>query len=258
MSSEELRKKISYVINSFEDEEYYISADELLASMGYASSRRLPMQEKTPQEFLDSYNKEVKLNEQKALIEKWRGIDLLFQLTGADLELGGQPALPLPTQERIDQNITSYLFFALELQDAPYSRTDLSDITREINKCFPIPVMLVIKHGAKISMAVIHRRPNKRESDKDVLEKVTLIKDVDINNPHRAHIEIFADLSLQEIVTKPSPPKSMEKLHEVWLSVLDLKELNKNFYKELSNWYFWAIKECTFPPEAGSDETRNP
>lgn len=258
MSSEELRTKIVRAIKSFKIQEYYLSADKLLACMGYTSSRRLPLQEKTPQEFLDLYNKEGKLNEQKALIEKWRGIDLLFQLTGGDLDLGGQSALPLPPQDRINQNITSYLFFALELHDASYTRTELSNITREINKCFHIPVMLVVKHGTKISIAIIHRRPNKRESDKDVLEKVTLIKDININHPHRAHVEILADLSLQEIISKPSPPKNIEKLHEVWRSLLDLKELNKNFYKELSNWYFWAIKECSFPPEAGPDETRNP
>jgi adenine-specific DNA-methyltransferase len=258
MSSEELRTKIVRAIKSFKIQEYYLSADKLLACMGYTSNRRLPLQEKTPHEFLDSYNKEGKLNEQKALIEKWRGIDLLFQLTGPDLKLLDQSALPLPSEDRINQNITSYLFFALELQDVSYTRTEVSNITREINKCFHIPVMLVVKHGTKISIAIIHRRPNKRESDKDVLEKVTLIKDININHPHRAHIEILADLSLQEIISKPSPPKNIEKLHEVWRSLLDLKELNKNFYKELSNWYFWAIKECTFPEEAGADETRNP
>jgi len=258
MSREELRKKIAITINSFSNQPFNRSADELLANMGYASSRRLPMQDKTGQEFLDLYDKEHKLNPKKALIESWVGVDLLFQLTGSDLHFRSQTALPISENDRIDQNISSYLFFALELRAAPYTRTVLADITRELNKCFLIPVMLVIKHGEKISIAIIHRRPNKRESDKYVLEKVTLIKDIKIDHPHRAHIEILADLSLQEINAQPSPPKSMEDLHQIWQSILDLKVLNKNFYKELSNWYFWANRECTFPPEAGPGETRNP
>lgn len=35
---------------------------------------------------------------------------------------------------------------------------------------------------------------------KDVLEKVTLIMDIQIENPHRAHLEILADLSLENLV----------------------------------------------------------
>ena len=41
-----------------------------------------------------------------------------------------------------------------------------------------------------------------RDESKDVLEKVTLIKDINILIPHRAHIEILFDLSFDELKDK--------------------------------------------------------
>ena len=48
-----------------------------------------------------------------------------------------------------------------------------------------------------LTFSIINRRLNKKDESKDVLEKVTLIKDIDFAEPHRAHIEILADLSLE-------------------------------------------------------------
>jgi hypothetical protein len=38
-------------------------------------------------------------------------------------------------------------------------------------------------------------------------------------------------------------------LYQQWREVFDVQLLNRNFYKELSNWYFWAVKETTFPSQ---------
>jgi hypothetical protein len=59
-----------------------------------------------------------------------------------------------------------------------------------------MPVMILFRHGDAISLAVIDRELNKRDSTKDVLRKVTLIKDVRLVEPARAHIEILNELSL--------------------------------------------------------------
>ena len=32
-------------------------------------------------------------------------------------------------------------------------------------------------------------------------------------------------------------------------------ELNRRFFKEIADWYFWAVDKVTFPPDAGADET---
>ncbi len=113
--------------------------------------------------------------------------------------------------------------------------------------------MVLFKYGNSITLSVINRRINKREESKDVLEKVTLIKDININNPHRAHIEIFYDLSLKSIIKKYNCTNFVE-LHNAWEKVLDINELNNKFYKELSNWYFWAIQNVVFPGEPNDKE----
>jgi hypothetical protein len=42
---------------------------------------------------------------------------------------------------------------------------------------------------------------------------------------------------------------SFAKLYAYWQDVFSVSILNKKFYQELSNWYFWAVKEVVFPSE---------
>ncbi len=106
--------------------------------------------------------------------------------------------------------------------------------------------MVLFKYDDNLTLSVINRRQHKKDAQKDVLEKVTLIQGISISHPHRAHVEILFDLSLDELrrVYKCS---NFVELDNAWQKTLDIKELNKRFYEELSNWYFWAIKEVTFP-----------
>ena len=67
--------------------------------------------------------------------------------------------------------IESYVFFALKLRESSYTRTQLSNITREINKLTPMPAMILFQHGQTLTLAVINRRLHKRDESKDVLEK---------------------------------------------------------------------------------------
>ena len=117
--------------------------------------------------------------------------------------------------------------------------------------------MVIFAYGSSVTIAVIDRRPHRRDESRDVLEKITLIKDIDTFNPHRAHIEILVDLSLSQLIVN-FPVENFLQLHRAWQSVLNISELNKRFYRELSDWYFWAVKEVTFPSAAGEDpEVRN-
>ena len=117
---------------------------------------------------------------------------------------------------------------------------------RIINKLFLIPALIVFKYGDNLTLSIINRRQHKRDYSKDVLEKVTLIKDINIVKTHRAHIDILHDLSLDQIKTTQTV-SSFADLHIAWQKVLDTKALNKRFYKDLSEWYFWAMGEVYFP-----------
>ena len=153
------------------------------------------------------------------------------------------------------EEIQSYLFLSLDLTGEKFTRTELANITREINRGFMLPVFVVIRYADQLTIGLVHRRPNKKIEGKDVLEKVTLIKDICINDPHRGHIEILYDLALENLGAKVT---GFSTLHAKWQEILNTSELNKRFYKEIANWYFWAFDEVRFPEGAGKEkETRN-
>ena len=218
----------------------------LFSVLGYDTSLQAPLDNKTYEEFkenyIDSSPAADRFSEQKALTDEWKTIDILFQLT--DDSFTGQQQL---FDSKLDPlNPQSYLCFAIELKGEEYSKTQIASITREVNKLFSIPIFIVFKYGECITLAIINRRVNKRDSDRDVLEKVTLIKDIFYEKPHRAHIEILFDMSLAQL-NKDYAINNFETLHKAWSEVLDTQTLNKRFYTELSNWYFWAIKTVIYP-----------
>ena len=104
----------------------------------------------------------------------------------------------------------------------------------------------------RLTIGFVGRRPSQLDESKDVLEKATLIKDIRLDNPHRAHLDILFELSLKECakwMTAEEQPKNFDGLLEAWLARLGTEELNKKFYQELFAWFKWAVKEATFPTD---------
>lgn len=120
-----------------------------------------------------------------------------------------------------------------------YTKKQLSDITREINKQRPMPVFILFKYADKLTFSIIDRRLNKTNETKDVLEKIVLIKDINIKHTHRAHIDILSSIAFENLNVD-----SFAELHKNWLKALSVSELNKKFYTELSNWFFWTMDTC--------------
>lgn len=244
MTDKELKLAIQQAIIDFSKSPVYQASIGLFKTLGYNTERQNPLPHKSYDDFKDSFlGSDSPFNEEKACVKEWKSIDLLFQLT-AD-ELSSQRSL-FNTKQVDNTIIETYLFFGIKLLKAEYNRTQLAQITREINKVFPMPVLIVFKHGESITLSVINRRLNKKDAQKDVLEKVTVIKDISTTSPHRAHIEILFDLSFAELQRVHKFTNFVE-LHNAWQKTLDTKELNKRFYRDLSNWYFWALQEVHFP-----------
>ena len=237
---------IQSAVNAFEAKSLFEAGTGLFETLGYDTTLQAPLEEKTFAEFNELYVQSSpnveRFSEERAMVEDWKSIDILFQLTdesfSAQNNLFDSKVNPYEKQ--------SYLCFAVELLKDEYTKTQVSAITREINKLFAIPILVIFKYGKCITLAVINRRVNKRDSDRDVLEKVTLIKDIVFANPHRAHIEILFDMALENL-NKTYEIHNFETLHKAWSEVLDTQTLNKRFYSELSNWYFWAIKTVVYP-----------
>jgi hypothetical protein len=218
----------------------------LLDALGYRSDKTRSLPGAAPEAFTEMIDSAsgTTLNREKACFDQWTHADLLFQLT--DEELSGQKSL-FDATELKPKLLQSYLFFAIQLSGSHYSRTDLSTITRQINRCFPMPVMVLFSYHGELSVAVINRRQHKREAHKDVLGKVTLIHGIRLDAPHRGHLEILESFSVDALTTKKRPIDSFDALHAAWEEVFNVELLNKKFYRELSNWFFWAMRHSHFP-----------
>jgi len=236
----ELKGKIEKQIQQFQKGDFLTNAENLFTALGYASERRAKIDK--------DYLIQKGLNQEKACYGDWQEAGLIYQVTGEDMS----------AQSSIFQNqfeaerIQSYLFYAIELTEKDYPRGALAQITRYVNKLYPMPVFILFKYGEYLTLAIIDRRPHKKEESKDVLEKVTLIRNIYIAKPHRAHLEILFDLSYQELSSKYKF-SNFEGLHQAWQKTLDTKELNKKFYRELSAWYFYAKSQVLFPDDVEKD-----
>ncbi len=240
-----LLKKIEETIQHFENNDFIKQSKDLFKILGYEGERGLDQFSQQPNEFLNRFDVNQRFQKHRGHFEDWKRITLLFQYTDSDVQKALGFKQLFESKGKFDGSIIeSYLFIALELVEETYNRTKYAEITRHLNKIFDMPALILFKSGQSLTLGVIHRRLHKRNKQQDVLEKVTLLKDIRISNPHRAHLEILNDLALSNLT--PSPHNFVE-LHQRWQRVLDTKELNKKFYKEVSQWYFWAIKQVNFP-----------
>ena len=252
MNELETKQAIVASLKSFADKPLAAAATALFESLGYKSEKRIVLKPNTPETFVATFAKDKPLNPDNALLADWQSVDFLFQLTDDEVRaaaMGNQQFLFESKGKWAGAAIESYLFFAITLAKPHYTRTELSGITRAVNRLFPMPAMLLFRHGDTLTLAVINRRLHKRDEAKDVLEKVTLIKDIRFVNPHRAHIEILCDLSFDSLRERHDF-SNFVALHAAWKKSLDSSELNKRFFLEVANWYFWALKYAKFPKDA--------
>jgi adenine-specific DNA-methyltransferase len=247
----QLKQSISQLIHVFADQPLRQSALALFSALGYTSDRTV--ETRSVQDFLAQFDAEGNLAHPAALVGQWQRAELLFQLT--DEELSSSTALFKDDSVRTSL-LQSYVFIAIELSAVDYARGKLAGIARQINRVFPMPVMVLFKVGAALSLAVINRRLNKRDEHKDVLGKVTLIQNIAIGKPHPGHLDILASFSLAELSADKRSIQNFDQLHAAWEEVFNVELLNKRFYRELANWYFWALPQVDFPADIEKDDER--
>ena len=137
---------------------------EFFKILGY-SGESISFSNNTFEEFKRYYER---INKEKALGGDWKYVDLLFEINEDSEEIS--PAT------RDEMNISKMMFFAIELKNTQYSGSSLAQISREVNKQFENPVVILFKYGDKLSLSVPARRVNRMDWYKDVIGKVVLIK----------------------------------------------------------------------------------
>ncbi len=249
-----IKKKIENVLKEFDTPPIRDAATQLLDILGYRSKR-------ISNDALDNekYNNllesalETSNPSKKLCIEKWQSYRRIIQITDEEIKQQQTPDQQFLFESiGINENLrTSYMFVAIELDGTSFTRTQLADITRFLCRKTPYSIMVMFRYGDYLSLAIINRRHHKRDKTKQVLEKVTLIKDINLNTPIRAHIEIIYDLYLRNLI-QTKEVNNFDTLHDAWEKILNTEELNKKFYQKLFAWYEWAIETATFP----ADENR--
>ena len=228
---------------------------QLLATLGYRSELTLELSGAVHDFFQEFPPLNPNTNTEQEFRKHAESAHIVFQFTKDEIEEDPEQMTLLESQSFDKGNIKSFLFCAVALKDNNYSRTKYAEFTREINKRLFTPTVILFRAGNRLTVAFADRRPDKTDEDRDVLGQVTLIKDIRLNNPHRAHLDILSELSLAECVkwmNDNRKPKNFDGLLAAWLTKLDTEELNKQFYRKLFTWYEWAREEATFP----TDENR--
>ena len=161
-------------------------------------------------------------------------------------------------KEKADQTYEGLLLFSLKLNRYP-TRTEIAELVRAFNRTSQkMPVALLLHYTydkqSHISLGLSERfkyLQHWRQGEK--VGKVIILRDIHTQNPHAGHLRILKNLSIQG-----KNIQTFNDLHQHWLTVLDLKLLNKAFYNELANWFYWAMDKVKFPDDAEKDtEKRN-
>ena len=229
-------------------------ARQLLNTLGYHSTRTLP-QTWAPQEMLQFFGSRRDGVNEREFRESARKIAIVFQ-TG-DEEIQHSAGNDLLIAEKFEKgSLRSFFFVVADLKpDDGYSRGRLARMTRAINQCFNAPAVVIFRHnhlnGARlVSLAFVHRRKGLNNQTRHVLGRVSILRGIRRDEPHRGHLDILKDLALTERmkwVDSENKPRNFNGLLAAWLNALDTEELNKRFYKKLLAWFDRAVQQCKFP-----------
>jgi adenine-specific DNA-methyltransferase len=258
MSELELKQRIETSLSKFSSGTLLENGIQLLNTLGYRSARQISLSPNTFAGLVEIHPPLSRMNPMKAMVADWLSVDILFQLTGEDIQTASEDKFIFESISQVDnQIIESYLFLAIRLKGEDYPRSKLAELTREVNNFFAMPVMILFQYGSNLTISIINRRLNKHNDGKDVLEKVTLIKGINCAHPSRAQVEILFDLSMEQLQKKQGF-KNFVELHHAWQKTLDISDLNKKFYREVADWYFYAVEHVEFPAGSIADrQTRN-
>ena len=232
-TTDALLKSIQFALEAFTSQALPNATVGLFQTLGYNTSRDLTLSQDTYAGFEQDFDLTTSgFRPDKARAAEWGAIHLLFQITDAEMQATGQ--LFERTVEREDPD--SYLFFAIDLTGSSYTKPQLAEIVREVNKPFPMHVFVLFRYGGCLTLSLIQRRPNRRFMDRDVLETVTHVHGIHPAKPHTAHVRILRMFSLDSIRVE-APGKRLNTFRDLqsgWRKVMRTDVLNQQFYREYS------------------------
>ena len=256
MNDTAYKQEIRKAIRRCQTSEWCENAVHLLDVLGYRSERTLALAGNSAAFIRQFPASNENTKTAQAFRDNVQSVRILFQVTNAEITVVRRTRFNAGDFDR--GNARSFLFAAVELNGASYSRGQYATFTREINKRFPMPTVVLFKTADdRLSLSFVHRREHKRDPNRDVLGHVSLIREINPTEPHRAQLDILADLSLRQRLLWMDAHDTLpnfDGLLAAWLDALDTEELNRRFYRDLFGWFERAVQEATFPSQQKSEE----
>ena len=144
------------------------------------------------------------------------------------------------------------MVFAIDVAEGKtLSRQESTTLTRGFNRIASAqPVILFIRQDKYLSLATCERMSYTQEwrnGNSEKLGKVSILRNINCEHPHRGHLDI-----LEALGDKAYP--TFEALYKHWMEVFSNELLTKKFYSELSDWYAWAVQVARFPNDITTDK----
>lgn len=194
------------------DDDFSSAATELFALLGY-KSERIPQQPEIREILLEKASGD----REKKLLRMADSIRILFDYSEKEIN----KAHDLDS-EFLRGEISSFYFIATKLRKSLQYEQDYDNFTRQINKGLPNPAIILFRSPLKqartrLTLAAIGRRPNQRDSNRDVLLEVSKLHKI---KPSNGFASILADLELSKLLQSPEKPQNFSRLLDLWLSML--------------------------------------
>ena len=227
------------ILPAFASEPLFAASAKFLKHLGVKFST----QTEEPIPFLDFY--EESATEANATIPKdvkaifSRVENTYFIGTFTDDTLKGENAGVDFKTEAAKPKYEGMFVFAVEMKPGEtLKRSEAAVLVRGINRVVKQqPATVLILEDTLLSVATCERtafkqawRPGER------LGKVSILKGVNCLSPHRGHIDILESMNVKGC-------KTFDALYKQWKDVFSTSLLTKQFYREIQNWYFWALKK---------------
>ena len=257
-STDNLRSILKSVLAAMPDIEFLEATKGILEALGYQSERTQELSGSVDDFIREFPAPNQNTNTEEEFRELTQSLKLVFQVTSDEIASSTQPTIGFDPVSFDKGQQQSFIFFAVELKETTYARGQYAQFTREINKRMSQPtVVLFSTADHRLTLSFVHRREHKRDRNRDVLGKVSLIREIQPDSPHRAHLDILAELSLAECakwMDAHHTPHNFDGLLAAWLDKLDTEELNRRFYGELFDWFEWAVKDAEFPKTVPAEQ----
>ena len=170
MSTQNVADSIHSALSATVNSDYAASSRQLLAALGYLSDRVPADQRAAVQDFIAHYPApNPGTDSEQRFVDSAQSVNILMQFTDAEIASATQRVL-FDADAFSTGNAQSFLFIAVELRENAYPRGRYVEFTREINKRLAMPAVVLFRTAARrVTLAFVHRRPNKRDPQRDVL-----------------------------------------------------------------------------------------